>query len=381
MTAIDLNVLEDLIKKKHSTFSEDKDKDISNQSLLSNISSEVEATSRLTYFQDSRFKFLNPIKRLSRYKDTLRGILGVLANIHNYLIFLNKRLLKYEDLSNKYRILEKKIHFFQDNFHDIHQQLESLRIITDDNQKCQSKNDFKLKKISFSLNNLESEVFIKSQNLKKILNASYYSQLRGNSEDINDLYLHRLNLLRELGLFVDDNDRCLDLGCGRGEWLSVLKSNSISCVGVDNDTNMIEHCIANNLTVIKGDIIEVLKSFKNTDFSFISLIHVIEHLNINYLCELLILVNQTLDKNGILYIELPNIHNPLVSSTNYYIDPSHKTKYPVELLEHLLSIHNFEVLNYSFQSIDKKHKEIFSSLKIPDSRYYCYDLTITAKTR
>ena len=380
MTTINLNSLEELIKQKYSTICKEKDNDFSDKKLLSIISSEVESTSRLTYFQDSRFKLLNPIKRLSRYKDTLRGILSILVKVHNFLIFLNKKLLKYEDIINKNRILENEIISLQENYDFLHQQLEILRLITSENQKCQSINENKLRNISFSLNSIESEVFIKSQNLKKILNTSYYSRLRGRSQDVNDLYLHRFNLLRDLGLFVANN-RCLDLGCGRGEWLKVLKNNSISCVGVDNDTNMIEHCIANNLNVIKGDIVEVLKSFKNTDFDFISLIHVIEHLNINYLCELLVLIRQIVDKDGILYIEIPNIHNPLVSSTNYYIDPSHKSKYPIELLEHLLSIHEFDVLNYSFQSIDKKHKEIFSSLKVPDPRYYCYDLTITAKVR
>ena len=45
----------------------------------------------------------------------------------------------------------------------------------------------------------------------------------------------------------------LDLGCGRGEWLEVLKDRGLQARGVDINRAMLERCRAIGLDVAEGD--------------------------------------------------------------------------------------------------------------------------------
>ena len=52
----------------------------------------------------------------------------------------------------------------------------------------------------------------------------------------------------------------LDLGCGRGEFLELLKENSIQAIGVDSNLKMVEQCKQLKLDVSQGDLLEFLRA-------------------------------------------------------------------------------------------------------------------------
>ena len=69
----------------------------------------------------------------------------------------------------------------------------------------------------------------------------------------------------------------LDVGCGRGEWIWILKNKGFYVEGCDVDPI----CISKSKKVVKkvkyADVQELSKYYSNESFDFISCLHVLEH--------------------------------------------------------------------------------------------------------
>ena len=72
----------------------------------------------------------------------------------------------------------------------------------------------------------------------------------------------------------------LDLGCGRGEWLELLKENGVSAEGIDLDDDMLSACRVQGLKVATGDAVAYLQTLPNNSRSVISGFHIAEHLSL-----------------------------------------------------------------------------------------------------
>ena len=67
--------------------------------------------------------------------------------------------------------------------------------------------------------------------------------------------------------WVNEGDRVLDLGCGRGVLLEYLKQKkSINCVGVDINFDHILSCVRRGVTAYHGDIRQLLATFEDNTF-------------------------------------------------------------------------------------------------------------------
>ena len=86
-------------------------------------------------------------------------------------------------------------------------------------------------------------------------------------------------------------NEALDLGCGRGEWLELLKEQRVSAEGIDLDDDMLSACRAQGLKVATGDAVAYLQSLSNNSRSLISGFHIAEHLSLD---DLKILVEESL---------------------------------------------------------------------------------------
>ena len=70
----------------------------------------------------------------------------------------------------------------------------------------------------------------------------------------------------------------LDIGCGRGEWLDLLKENALAARGVDLNRVTVAQCRERGLSVVERDAIEHLRGLKSDSLGAVTAMHVIEHI-------------------------------------------------------------------------------------------------------
>ena len=133
----------------------------------------------------------------------------------------------------------------------------------------------------------------------------------------------------------------LDIGCGRGEWLELLRDNTISAQGIDLDEGMLKVCHKLNLDALQGNGVLYLKEQPDESMGVISAFHVVEHISFEDLQELVQESMRVLKPGGILILETPNPENIKVSSENFYLDPTHIKPIPSALLSFLSEFYGF----------------------------------------
>jgi O-antigen chain-terminating methyltransferase len=123
-----------------------------------------------------------------------------------------------------------------------------------------------------------------------------------------------------------------DAGCGRGEWIQLMRKYGFNCIGVDENPYM-----ANNSdqSIRIGNALEEIKRLPEESQSIISAFHLVEHLPSELIISLIKNAFKALRPGGILIIEMPNIENIAVSSSSFWEDPSHIRPIPVSLLAFL----------------------------------------------
>ena len=152
--------------------------------------------------------------------------------------------------------------------------------------------------------------------------------------------------------FLQYFEKCsnvLDIGCGRGEFLEILRENDICCTGIDSDPDMVAYCCSHNLNVQLSDAIKYLETLKDDSYDGIFMDQVVEHLEPEYLIRLLALCYRKL-KNGC-YIVVETV-NPLslVSFFNFYLDMSHKKPVHPFTLKFLLESSKYREIELKYYS-------------------------------
>jgi 2-polyprenyl-3-methyl-5-hydroxy-6-metoxy-1,4-benzoquinol methylase len=157
---------------------------------------------------------------------------------------------------------------------------------------------------------------------------AFENRFRGPREEIKSrftCYLPHLARLRG----AKNSIRILDVGCGRGEWMELLKENDYNKVsGVDSNVVMAAQCAERGLTVTVRDGVEHISSLKTASLNVITAFHVIEHLAFEQLMRLLTQCHRVLKRGGLLILETPNPDNLIVAAKNFYTDPTHLRPLP-----------------------------------------------------
>ena len=149
--------------------------------------------------------------------------------------------------------------------------------------------------------------------------------------------------------YFENCSHVLDIGCGRGEFLEILRDHNISGIGVDVNADMVSYCRSHQLDVQQADAIAYLEKLEDKSLDGIFIDHVVEHLEPEYLIRLLVLCYQKLKFGYYLVVETVN---PLsfVSFVNFYIDLTHKRPIHPETLQFLISEAGFRECDKKFFS-------------------------------
>ena len=173
-----------------------------------------------------------------------------------------------------------------------------------------------------------------------LLDSLYFSLedvLRGTPEQIKEEVKVYLPVLEKAGI----SSEILDVGCGRGEWLQVLREAGFQARGIDTNRILVQQCKELSLDVEEREALEFLGSLPDGSLNAVTAFHFAEHLPLETLVKFLDETGRTLKPGGLIILETPNPENLLVGSCNFYLDPTHKNPIPIPTMKLLLEARGF----------------------------------------
>lgn len=164
--------------------------------------------------------------------------------------------------------------------------------------------------------------------------SAFYSRFedlyRGSRDEIRSrlrIYLPELRNIPHSGPTL----KVLDLGCGRGEWLELVRDEGWTGLGVDTSAAQLEDARAFSVDVIQTDALEFLRGQPAGSWNVVSSMHVVEHLPFSILSDFMREILRVLAPNGLMILETPNPQNIIVGAFSFHLDPTHRKPLPPQL--------------------------------------------------
>ncbi len=161
---------------------------------------------------------------------------------------------------------------------------------------------------------------------------------RGTEEEIRERISAYLPWLQKL----PEGGTVLDLGCGRGESLALLRDHGIPARGIDSSARMVALCLERGLEAAEGDLFKTLEELPEASLGGIVSFHVIEHLPGAALDRLVRLAYRALRPGGVLILETPNPLSMVVAARNFWLDPTHIRPVHPESLKLMYELAGFD---------------------------------------
>jgi SAM-dependent methyltransferase len=142
----------------------------------------------------------------------------------------------------------------------------------------------------------------------------------------------------------------LDVGCGRGEFLDLLKAQEVYARGIDLNHEMAEVCRARGLDVTEADAVGYLSALDDDSLGGIFSAQVVEHLQPGYLLRFLELAFVKLRPGGRLVLETLNPACWVAFFESYIRDITHVWPLHPETLKYLVVASGFSKAAIEFRS-------------------------------
>lgn len=134
-----------------------------------------------------------------------------------------------------------------------------------------------------------------------------------------------------------------DLGCGRGEWLELVREWGHDPSGVDLNPLFVQQARDHGFDVTCADVLAWLRAQPPGSYAAVTSFHLVEHLPFPVLLQLVEQAWRVLAPGGRLVLETPNPENLSVASQSFWLDPTHQRPLPPPLLEFLVTHAGLEV--------------------------------------
>jgi SAM-dependent methyltransferase len=142
----------------------------------------------------------------------------------------------------------------------------------------------------------------------------------------------------------------LDIGCGRGEFLGLLRERGIAARGLDLNHEMVEVCRADGLDVVESDALAYLESLPDASLGGVFAAQVIEHLPPDYLMRLIEACYHKLRPGGLLILETINPACWLAFFESYLRDLTHVRALHPDTLQYLMRVSGFQDVTIEYKS-------------------------------
>ncbi|SRR5258708_3220697 len=139
--------------------------------------------------------------------------------------------------------------------------------------------------------------------------------------------------------FVDCFCTCsnvLDIGCGEGIMLELLRDAGKVAIGVDIDPSKVAAAHSKGLEAIVARADEYLQD-KKGEFDGVFLSHIIEHFDGPDAVRLLYLCRKAMRPGGTIVVITPHFMHSQVATQIFWLDVTHKRPYPQLLLQHIFA--------------------------------------------
>ena len=153
------------------------------------------------------------------------------------------------------------------------------------------------------------------------LYISLEDHFRGDKATVHQ---RQMEYLPHINSIVSEQFPLIDLGCGRGEWLQVLKDNHIAARGIDSNTACIAECTENGLAASLGELLDTLSQLPDASCGSITMFQVLEHLPFDVVVNVLREARRVLVPGGVFIGEVPNSETLRVGASTFWIDPTHQ---------------------------------------------------------
>jgi len=154
---------------------------------------------------------------------------------------------------------------------------------------------------------------------------AFESRMRGSVESIRERQRRYVEDFRAAA-------PVLDVGCGRGELLGLLRDAGVEARGIDADADMVAYARGDELDVEQADLVQYLDGLDDGSLGGIFMGQVVEHLPAGTLVQALRLAVAKLRPGGLLVAETINPLSP-IALRNYFADLTHAQPLVPETLE------------------------------------------------
>ncbi len=172
---------------------------------------------------------------------------------------------------------------------------------------------------------------------------AFENEFRGSPE------LIRARLEAYIPIFEGQSD-VLDVGCGRGEFLDLLRQHGVGARGIDLNQAMVEEARGRGLDATCADALTYLRALPDASLGGVFAAQVVEHLTTAYLGELLDLAAQKIRPGGRLVLETINPRCWVAFFESYLRDPTHVRPLHPETLQYLVRVRGFQHVELRFSS-------------------------------
>jgi 2-polyprenyl-3-methyl-5-hydroxy-6-metoxy-1,4-benzoquinol methylase len=172
---------------------------------------------------------------------------------------------------------------------------------------------------------------------------AFEERYRGDEADI------RSRQKEYLKYFIGRED-VIDIGCGRGEFLELMRDNNISAKGVELGTDQYLLCLEKGLDVVQQDLFSCLESLPDESLGGLFSAQVIEHLTAGDQLRFVTLAYQKTKPGSPVVFETINAQCVWAVMRNFFLDPTHVRPVHPETLKFAMESTKFKDVELRFSS-------------------------------